>query len=39
MSGELYDEAIVDVVSPEAILSKPYVVKVNIMIDSRHSVD
>lgn len=28
MATELYDEAIVDVVGPEALLSKPYPVKV-----------
>ena len=37
MSGELYEEAIVDVVSPEAIFSKPYVVKVNTVTVSTHT--
>ena len=37
MSGELYEEAIVDVVSPEAIFSKPYVVKVTTVTVSTHT--
>lgn len=28
MANDLYDEAIVDVVGPEALLSEPYTIKV-----------
>ena len=38
MANDLYDEAIIDVVSPEALLSKAYTVKVSLSFPYRPSI-
>lgn len=38
MAGSLYDEAIVDVVGPDAIISEPYVIKVRHLASSRPTI-